>query len=151
MATTDEQAIRALHAQLLERWNQRHATGFAELFTEGGQSVGFDGSQLDGRAAIAAELRRIFTDHVTAAYVSIVREVRLLGPGVGMLRAVAGMVPPGKSDINPETNAIQSLIAVRSGDGWQIALFQNTPAQFHGRPEQAKALSEELQGARQPR
>jgi len=61
------------------------------------------------------------------------------------------MVPPGKSDINPETNAIQSLIAVRSGDGWQIALFQNTPAQFHGRPEQAKALTEELQGARQPR
>ena len=59
------------------------------------------------------------------------------------------MIPPGKSDLNPATNAIQSLIAQKQGDGWRIALFQNTPAQFHGRLEAVEALTEELQALNQ--
>jgi hypothetical protein len=33
---------------------------------------------------------------------------------------------------------------VRDGDAWKIALFQNTPAAFHGRPEESAKLTEEL-------
>ncbi len=58
---------------------------------------------------------------------------------------LAGMTPPGKKEINPAVNAIHSLVAVKQDHAWQIALFQNTPAQFHGRPELAQALTEELQ------
>ncbi|MGH2514102.1 MAG: SgcJ/EcaC family oxidoreductase, partial [Ktedonobacterales bacterium] len=32
----------------------------------------------------------------------------------------------------------------RRGGGWYVALFQNTPAQFHGRPEVSAALTAEL-------
>jgi uncharacterized protein (TIGR02246 family) len=64
-----------------------------------------------------------------------VREVRSLAPGVALLRAAAGMVPPGGDDLNPDVNTVQTLLAARAGDGWRIVLFQNTPAQFHGRPE----------------
>jgi hypothetical protein len=53
-------------------------------------------------------------------------------------------VPPNKTDINPEVNAVQTLVAARRGSVWQVALFQNTPAAFHGRPDDAKALTEEL-------
>ena len=42
------------------------------------------------------------------------------------------------------SNAIQTLIAKRGDDGWWIAVFQNTPAQYHGRPEAAEALTSEL-------
>jgi hypothetical protein len=35
-------------------------------------------------------------------------------------------------------------VAAKRAGHWRIALFQNTPAQFHGRPELAKALTEEL-------
>jgi ABC-type lipoprotein export system ATPase subunit len=31
-----------------------------------------------------------------------------------------------------------------SEDQWQIAVFQNTPAQFHRRPELAKNMTDEL-------
>lgn len=41
--------------------------------------------------------------------------------------------------------AVQSLIAVKSAATWWIALFHNTPAQFHGRPELVQQLTEELQ------
>jgi len=67
-----------------------------------------------------------------------------LSPEIALLRAVVGMVPPGQNDINPDVNAIQSLVVVKQGDAWRIAHFQNTPAQFHGKPELAEALTEEL-------
>jgi len=116
----------------------------ADLFAENGNVVGFDGSQMDGPRQIESVLGQIFADHPTATYVAIVRDVRLLVPGVALLRAVAGMVPRGKSDINPAVNAIQSLIATKKQGRWRIALFQNTPAAFHGRPELSEQLTEEL-------
>jgi uncharacterized protein (TIGR02246 family) len=134
----------SLYDQLLDCWNQRSAGDFAALFSENGSVVGFDGSQMHGRAAIAAELGRIFADHQTAPYVGKVREVRLLAPDVALLRAIVGMVPPGQADINPAVNAVQSLVATRQAGAWRIALFQNTPAQFHGRPDLAEQLTSEL-------
>jgi hypothetical protein len=54
------------------------------------------------------------------------------------------MIPPGQADINPAVNAMQTMVAVSRVGEWRIALLQNTPAQFHGRPEMAEALSREL-------
>lgn len=139
-----EAAIHALYQQLLDNWNKRSAHDYAALFAEDGNVVGFDGSPLNGRAEIESELRRIFADHPTAAYVGKVRGVRFLTPEVVVLRAVVGMVPRGQSDLNPAVNAIQSLVAAKQDDQWRIVLFQNTPAQFHGRPELSEALTEEL-------
>ena len=139
-------AVVALYTRLLEAWNRRDASGFAAQFADDGSTVGFDGSQLDGRTAIATELGRIFADHTPATYVARVREVRVLGSGAVLLRAVAGMVPPNESALKPERNAIQSLVAVAQDGAPRIALYQNTPAQFHGRPELVERLTAELQG-----
>lgn len=141
---TREFRVRALHRELLDRWNARDAHGFAALFVEDGSCVGFDGSQMNGRTDIETTLSRIFADHVTAAYIAKVREVRGLTPDSAVLRAVIGMVPSGKSDINPAVNAVQALVAARQAGQWRSAHFQNTPAAFHGRPELAEQLTEEL-------
>jgi len=139
-----EPAIHDLYRELLRAWNERDADRFASLFEEDGNVVGFDGSQVDGRAEIESHLRQIFENHPTGAYVGKVRGVRFLSPDVALLRAVAGMVLPGQSDLNPDLNAIQTLMAVRRGGDWRIALYQNTPAAFHGRPEASQALTHEL-------
>jgi uncharacterized protein (TIGR02246 family) len=136
--------VLALYDYLLERWNERDAAGMAALFADDGNVVGFDGSQLDGRTAIESEMARIFKHHPTGRYVGIVREVRFLSEKIAVLRAVAGMVPPGKSELNPAVNAVQTLVAVNGDSGWSIALYQNTPAAFHGRPDAVEALTEEL-------
>ena len=141
----DEQAVRALYHDLLAAWNVRDPDAFAALFAEDGTSIGFDGSTMEGQEEIRAHLRQIFADHQTATYVAKVRGVRLLGADVALLRAVAGMVPPGRSEIQPAVNAIQTLVAHRRGETWRIAQLQNTPAQFHGRPDLAQHLTEELQ------
>ena len=136
--------VTALYQGLLGAWNAADAITFASLFDEDACVTGFDGSQMRGPDEIGSALAQIFRDHAVARYVSKVREVRLLTPEVALLRAVAGMIPPGGSDINPAVNAIQSLVAVRRAGRWRIALFQNTPAQFHGRSDLAIALTDEL-------
>jgi uncharacterized protein (TIGR02246 family) len=148
MSSTDTMAydhpIRRLYEHILIAWNQQDAAAMAARFEEDGNIVGFDGSQADSRAAIEDHLRPIFADHPTAAYVAIVREIRMLGRDVGLLRAVVGMIPPNSDDINPAGNTIQTLVAIQNADGWQAALFQSTPAAWHGRPQDSADLTEEL-------
>lgn len=143
----DTQPVKDLYRRLLNSWNEQDIEKYASCFTDSGCVIGFDGSQMDSRDEIEAEIGKIFTDHQTANYVSKVQEVKLLSPDIALLRGIAGMIPPGATDINPDANAIQSLVAARNNETehWQIVLFHNTPAQFHGRPELAEALTRELQ------
>jgi uncharacterized protein (TIGR02246 family) len=132
--------------ELLAAWNRRDAHGMARLYAPDGVQIGFDGSHVSGADAIEAHLAPIFAHHPTGAFVAIVREVRVLSTTVSLLRADAGMIPAGKHDINPALNAVQSLVAVFIEGTWRIALFQNTPAAFHGRPDAAEKLSADLRG-----
>ena len=139
-----EREARALYERLLVAWNRRDAHAMAACFTTDGSIVGFDGSQINARASIEDHLRPIFADHPTAAYVGKVREVRPLGSRVAVLRAVAGMVSPQSHDLNPALNTVHTLLATMEHGQWQAALFQSTPAMWHGRPDESTALTEEL-------
>jgi uncharacterized protein (TIGR02246 family) len=144
LSRAPEAATRDLYERLIQAWNKRNARDYALLFASNGSIVGFDGSQVTGQMEIGAHVSEVFSHHQTASYVTIVREMRSLGSDVTLLRANAGMVPPGKDELYPEMNAVQSLVAARKGEKWEIALFQNTPAAFHGRPELSKKLTDEL-------
>jgi uncharacterized protein (TIGR02246 family) len=134
----------ALYTELLSAWNRRDHAAFAALFAEDGTAIGFDGSEMKGREQTSAELGAIFASHPTAAYVAKVSEIRQLDSQTLMLRAKAGMVPPGKTDLMPERNAMQTLVAVVAAGQLKIALFQNTPARFDGRPRLVEEMTAEL-------
>jgi uncharacterized protein (TIGR02246 family) len=136
--------VRELYEHILRAWNRRDAAGMAARFEDDGNVVGFDGSQADSRPAIENHLRPVFASHPTAAFVAKVREIRMLCPESAILRAVAGMVPPGSADINPAVNTIHTLVATKRAGGWRAALFQSTPAAWHGRPQDGAALTDEL-------
>ncbi|WP_221567531.1 SgcJ/EcaC family oxidoreductase [Alkalihalobacillus sp. TS-13] len=139
-----KEAVKKVYEHLIEAWNNRNAEGMASLFSGHGEIIGFDGSQSSGPKSILSHLSPIFRDHPTAQFVSKVKDIRFLGENVAMLRAIAGMVPPGGSDINPEVNTHHTLIVVHDNHNWHIELFQNTPAQFHGRPELVEQMTDEL-------
>jgi uncharacterized protein (TIGR02246 family) len=143
-------AVRALYGDLLEAWNRSDASAFASFFETKCVCVGFDGSEYTSAAEIESSLATIFKDHQVARYVSIVREVRQIGSGTFLLRAVAGMVPPGSREIKPERNAVQVLVASSNGGAWKITSYQNTPARYDGRPEVGEALTKELTRELQP-
>ena len=145
MKNSSETEIKYLYQNLISSWNERDAKKFCSFFSENGNVVGFDGSQLNGRAEILSTLESIFSQHPTAPYVSLIKEVRMLSPQVGVLRSVVGMVPVGHSQISPAVNAVQTLVGTLDGGEWKISLFQNTPASFHGRPEMVQKMTTELQ------
>lgn len=147
MNEPNQLALRELYRALIDSWNARDAARFAEHFSDRGVAVGFDGSQLNGRHEIEATLKGIFAAHETATYVTIVRDVRLVTPDVGVLRAVVGMTPRGKDELNAAVNAIQLMTASRRNDQWRIEVFQNTPATMNGQLDVHSRLSEELRGA----
>jgi uncharacterized protein (TIGR02246 family) len=136
----DDSAIRALYRQMLECWNERDAAGMAATTLPDGELVGFDGSELVGRDAIACALAGVFASHPTGRYVAIVRDVREIHEDVAILRAVAGVVAPGSVELEPDTIAVQRLVAVKRGGEWRVASFQNTPA-----PLASRAVHDELQ------
>ena len=145
METNPREAVRELYETLLRSWNERDAQKFAALFTQDTICVGFDGSEYGSAPEIAAELGKIFRDHPVAAYVWKIRDIKELADGTVILRAVAGMMPPGSRTIKPERNVIHVLVARRQDDKFRIVSYQNTPARYDGRPEAAKALTAELQ------
>jgi len=139
--------VRNLYAAILDGWNRADAEAFADPFADDGEVIGFDGTPIRGRAQIAQEMDSIFRDHKTGTYIGIVRDIRHLCASAALLRAVSGVVPAGAQDINPDLNAVQSLVAEQRQQAWRVVLYHNTPAAFHGRPNEGEALSAQLRQA----
>jgi uncharacterized protein (TIGR02246 family) len=141
----NENEVKALYEKLIAGWNAHDGEAMAAPFAEDGVIIGFDGSVSSGRAKIGHEMASIFADHKTGRYAVKVQSTRALGPQAMILRAIAGLVPAGQSAINPQTNSHQTVIAEAQDGHWRIVLFQNTAAQFHGRPELVEEMTRELQ------
>ena len=140
-----ECGVETLYHELLDRWNQRDASGFATLFRDDGSMVGFDGTSVESAASIKDHLAEIFDNHVPPTFVAKVREIRPLGPDAALLRSVAGVLPPGGDNVDPKLNVSHVLVAARRAGEGRNDHFQNTAARFDGRPEEAEALTTELQ------
>src|SRR5262245_42908987 len=142
----DEAAIRSLYQHALDGWNTGSGKLFAAPFAEDGDLVGFDGTHLKGRQEIATFHQQLFDTFVKGSrLVGKVRNLRLLTPDVAIMHAVGGTIMKGQTDIDPERNSIQTLVATKDNKGqWCLAAFQNTRAQYLGRPNEAQALTEEL-------
>ena len=136
--------VRSLFDKLIDGWNLKNAKAYADVFTDDANVIGFDGSQMNGRQAIEQELSQIFQSFPTGEFTTVIEEVRMVSPNTIILRALAGMIPRGYTDINPNVNAIQTLVATEDKGAWKVALFQNTPAAFHGRPELQQEVSSKL-------
>ena len=145
-----EASVRELYLAILNGWNNRDAKAMAACLSSEALLIGFDGSVVEGHAAILDHLERIFADHPTAPFVEIVRGVRDLGE-VAILRADVGMVPPGKTEIMPDRNARQTLVARRAGNRWLVELFQNTPVALHMDPDAGRRLTDQLNAAHSSR
>lgn len=136
--------VQAVYNQLINAWNNRDAHGMADLYTKDGINIGFDGSKTVGSEELFLHVKPIFENHPTPPFISKVKNVSFLSSDVAMVSAIAGMIPPEQSEVNPQLNTHQTLITVKRNGNWRIQLFQNTPAQFHGRPELVEQMTNEL-------
>lgn len=142
--SSDEEEVHDLYTRLVMAWNHHDAGMFAGLFSKNGVAIGFDGTQLTGQKEINSALSNIFRDHATSMYVAKIREIKSISKDVFLLRSVVGMIAPGEYDISPSLNAVQSMLAVKGVVGWEVAMLQNTPARYDGRPAAQEELTKEL-------
>jgi uncharacterized protein (TIGR02246 family) len=141
----DEAAIRALYQQQLDGWNRGDGNAFAAPYIEDADFIGFDSTHLKGRREIASFHQMLFDKYLRGTrLVGKVRSVRFLTPDVAIMHAVGGTVMPGQSDLEPERNSIHTIVAIKRDGEWRFTAFQNSRAQFMGRPELAQQLTEEL-------
>jgi uncharacterized protein (TIGR02246 family) len=135
-----------LYVRFLKAWNNRDAKAMVACFDDEAVMIGFDGSTAEGKVTIEGHLAPIFRDHPTAAYTAILRSERAYGD-ILLLRADAGMLPPGEQDIKPETIARQTIVARQTDGGLRIILFQNTAIALDQDKATRAAIYDELQEA----
>jgi uncharacterized protein (TIGR02246 family) len=145
-STDDEAAIRSLYFQMIDGWNKGSGGAFAAPFAEDGDLIGFDGMHLKGRQEIASFHQRLLNTFVKGSrLVGKIRNVRFLTPDVAIMHVIGGTIMEGQTDIDRERNSIHTLVVMKESDGkWRLSAFQNTRAQYIGRPDMSQALTEEL-------
>jgi uncharacterized protein (TIGR02246 family) len=146
-STNEEEAkIRSLYFQMIDGWNKGNGYLFASPFAQDGDLVGFDGTHIKGRQQIASFHQQLLDTYVKGSrLVGKIRDVRFLTPKVAIMHAVGGTIMKGQTDLEPERNSIHTLVLKKGNDDkWYVAAFQNTRAQFIGRPEMANELTKEL-------
>lgn len=90
-----------LYRRILEGWNARNAKEMTHPLASDATVVGFDGSVHSGRQTIESQMADLFRNHPTARYVADLEMLPEIGPAGALLRAVAGLIPPGSSAVKP--------------------------------------------------
>ncbi|MGH9157258.1 MAG: SgcJ/EcaC family oxidoreductase [Acidimicrobiales bacterium] len=134
MQAKDAAAVRELYEQLMKAWNDGSGSGFAATFTADGDLVAFDGTHFSGREEIARSQQELFDKWMKGTrLVGSVERLRFVGPNLAIMHAIGGTIPRRRTTPARERASIQTLVAIRSDDGWLLAAFHNTRIRPIGR------------------
>jgi uncharacterized protein (TIGR02246 family) len=121
----DERAIRALIDRQITGWDTADPDTYASVFAPDADYVTFLGSRHKGREAIASSYAPLFDKlHGTRLRLQIT-QLRCLTPDVALIQARASVIRPARR-WSRGSERINTSIAVRTDDGWQLAASQNT-------------------------
>ncbi len=130
----DERAIHQLFEKLLEDWARGDGETYGSRFTEDADYVAFDGSHTRGREEISASHQRLFDKFMKGTRLTgRIESIKFPAPGVALVHATGGTVMRGKREPSPERDSIQTLVAVKSEEGWRFAAFHNARVRPIGR------------------
>lgn len=127
----DEAAVRRLFQQLIACWNRGDGSAYAALFTEDSDYVAFDGTHFRGRQVNADNHQRLFDTFLKGSTLEgqEINRLRFLTPDVALMHTTGTVKLRWQSRPAPGRRSIQTLVAVREGDGWRFAAFHNTRIQ----------------------
>jgi uncharacterized protein (TIGR02246 family) len=98
-SAADEDAIRAIHRQMIDAWNVGDGAAFAAPFTDDADFVAFEGTHLKGRQEIATFHQRIFDTLVKGSRLEgEVKFVRFLSPQLAVMHSVVKTILPGQAE-----------------------------------------------------
>ena len=107
-SAADEDAIRAIHQQMIDAWNRGSGEAFAAPFTDDANFVAFEGTHLKGRQEVATFHQRIFDTLVKGSRLEgEVKFVRFLSPQLAVMHSVVKTILPGQAEASPGRDSMQ--------------------------------------------
>ena len=98
----DENAIRAIHQQMIDAWNTGNGSAFAAQFSDDADFVVFEGTHLKGRHQIATFTQQIFDTVMKGSRLEgEVNFVRFLSPDLAVMHSVVRTILPGQAEASP--------------------------------------------------
>lgn len=124
---TDNEQLTALFERMCRAWTDGDAQAYGECFTENSDYVSFDGAWAAGRAPMVESHDKLFRGVLTgSSLVGEVEAIRYLGPDVAVLHALGSVLVAWRSTLPKRRLSRQTMVAVRTTDGWRIAALHNT-------------------------
>lgn len=125
---SDEAAIAALTQRVVTAWAHNDADAFADVFVEDGTMI-LPGLIKLGREEIRAHLAAAFAGPYKGTRVTgLPLGIRLLSPESGILLSRGGVLSPGETETSDEQTIHASWVVVKRDGAWQLAAYQNSPA-----------------------
>ena len=124
----DVDAVRAVAEALVAAWAAEDGDAFADLYTEDAD-VFLPGIELHGREDIRRYMTAGFAGRMRGSRVRNDRgQVRFLAADVALLTNTSTTLLPGEVDAPADRDRRATWVLTRSGTGWTIAAYANTPA-----------------------
>lgn len=119
--------LRALVDAMYRAWDRNDAAAYAAFFTDDSDYIAFDGTRLRGRAANEALHAKLFAGVLRGTRISgEVDDIRLLGEGVALVHTHGAVLFPWQEQTPRSRASIQTMVAVRTPEGWRFSAFHNT-------------------------
>jgi uncharacterized protein (TIGR02246 family) len=125
--TSDDEEIRAIWARACDAWTHGDAHAYGETFTADVDYVPYDGSLVRGRGAVVDSHDRLFRGVLAgSALVGEVESIRYVHPDVAIVHTMGSVLMPWRSKLPERRLSRQTVVAVRTGDGWRFTALHNT-------------------------
>lgn len=125
--SVDEKAIRELFAELLAAWTAGDAERYGACFTEDSDYVSFDGARAEGRAPMVANHDKLFRGVLRgSALVGDLESIRFVTDDVAIVHATGSVLMPWRRRLPERRLSRQTLVAVKTADGWRFAALHNS-------------------------
>ncbi|MDI6098907.1 SgcJ/EcaC family oxidoreductase [Actinoplanes sp. NEAU-A12] len=123
---TDDHAITVLFNHLKQAWTDNDAVAYGACFTEDSDYVSFDGTRAIGRGPMQHAHDQLFRGVLAgSALVGGIESIRYLGHDVAVVHGTASVRMPWRSAPPKRRLSRQTLVAVRTPEGWRFTALHN--------------------------
>ncbi|GAA0949261.1 SgcJ/EcaC family oxidoreductase [Actinocorallia libanotica] len=124
--TADDARIAELFTAFMDAWTAGDAEAFGALFTEDSDYVSYDGTVARGRGRHEHNHDLLFRGVLSgSALVGDLESVRYITPDAAVAHGTASVLMPWRSQLPARRLSRQTLVLVRTPEGWRISALHN--------------------------
>jgi uncharacterized protein (TIGR02246 family) len=126
IGTPTDTEITDLFTDFMAAWTAGDAQAFGALFTDDSDYVSYDGTIARGRAQHEHNHEKLFRGVLAgSALVGDLESIRHVTPDVAIVHGTASVLMPWRSKLPKRRLSRQTIVLVRTPDGWKISAIHN--------------------------